>query len=286
MTYLTIFVVAVALMLQNVWKQVFGERSKNGTVIFSAGISLFALVFFVAVNRNWSVEPRMLPYALGFSLCYLSATLFAVLAIGAGSLAKTSLILSYSLLVPGLYGILCLDEPISAFLVVGLVLLAVSLFLVNYKKERDAQRVSWRWILYVVLAFLGNGLCSTVQKAEQLRFGTEGQELFMVISLGFCTVFLLVTSLFFKSERRNYRAIAKAGWWLAMLCGLVNGLVNYLILYLNPRVPSSVLFPLVSGGSMILVLLWALLIKKERFSVSQTVGFGVGVLSIVLLNIG
>lgn len=286
MVYLTIFEVAVALMLQNVLKQIFGDRLKHGTILFSAIISAFALLFFLAVNRDWNLDIRIMPYAIGFGISYLFATVFAVLAIGSGSLAKTSLILSYSLLIPGFYGILFLEEPITCFLIIGLCLLAVSLFLINYKKEQTSQKASWRWILYVLLAFWGNGLCSVVQKAEQTNLGTDGQNLFMIFALAFCTFSLLVSSLFFKRERENFLSVIRKGWWLAGLCGILNGLVNYLVLYLNLRVPSSVLFPLVSGGSMILILLWAFIFKKERFSVCQSVGFAIGIASIVILNIG
>lgn len=286
MIYLTIIAVAVALMLQNVLKQAFKDRSTHGTVLFSAVISAFALLFFVAVNREWKPDARILPYGAGFGICYLFATVFAVLAIGTGSLAKTSLILSYSLLIPGFYGILFLGEPVSCFLVIGLCLLAVSLFLINYQKEQTPQTVSWQWILYVLLAFFGNGLCSVVQKAEQTNLGEGGQNLFMIFALFFCTVSLFVASFFFRKERGTGLPAMRSGWWLAGLCGILNGLVNYLVLYLNPRVPSSILFPLVSGGSMILVLLWSLFVKKERFSARQTVGFVIGIASIVILNIG
>lgn len=286
MVYLTIFEVAVALMLQNVLKQIFGDRLKHGTILFSAIISAFALLFFLAVNREWKLDIRIVPYAVGFGISYLFATVFAVLAIGSGSLAKTSLILSYSLLIPGFYGILFLGEGITCFLIIGLCLLALSMFLINYKKEQSAQKVSWRWILYVLLAFWGNGLCSVIQKEEQTNLGTDGQNLFMILALAFCTLSLLVSSIFFKNERENRALVIRKGWWLAGLCGILNGLVNYLILYLNPRVPSSVLFPLVSGGSMILILLWAFFFKKERFSVRQSVGFAIGIASIVILNIG
>ncbi len=64
-----------------------------------------------------------------------------------------------------------------------------------------------------------------------------------------------------------------------------NGLVNLLVLYLNGRMSASILFPLISGGSMVLILLWSLLVRKERFSARQTVGFLLGILSIVLLNL-
>lgn len=286
MIYLTIIAVAVALMLQNVLKQIFKDRSRHGTVLFSAVISAFALLFFLAVNREWK------PGCPNVAVCDRVWCLLSFrngfcgacnrLRFSCKNFADPVLFASDS-------GFL--RNPVfggAGFLLSGdrLCLLAVSLFLINYQKEQTPQTVSWRWILYVLLAFFGNGLCSVIQKAEQTDLGEGGQNLFMIFALTFCTVSLLISSSFFKKERGNALNAVRGGWWLAGLCGILNGLVNYWVLYLNPRIPSSILFPLVSGGSMILILLWSFLVKKERFSARQTVGFVIGIASIVILNIG
>lgn len=285
MQYIFLAVTAVALMFQNVFKQEFDRRTKNGAMFFSGMISLFAMLFFLAVNRNWAYDIGTLPYSAGFALSYLCATLFALLAIRNGSLAKTALILSYSLLIPTLYGILFLGEPVSVKMGIGSAFLILSLFLINYEKEAAARKVTWRWILCVTLAFIGNGMCSVIQKAEQIAHPQGGGNLFMIVALAISAVLLLGIPVLLPWERRNIPSALASGWWLALLCGGANGLVNLLVLYLNGRMSASILFPLISGGSMVLILLWSLLIRKERFSVRQTAGFLSGILSIVLLNL-
>ena len=52
-----------------------------------------------------------------------------------GSMTLTSLIVSYSVIIPCIYGIVFLKEPISICFVIGLLLLAISLFLVNKGKS-------------------------------------------------------------------------------------------------------------------------------------------------------
>lgn len=285
MQYILLAVTATALMFQNVFKQEFDRRTKNGAMFFSGLISLFAMLFFLAVNRDWAYDNGTLPYSAGFALSYLCATLFAVLAIRNGSLAKTALILSYSLLIPTLYGILFLGEPISVTMGIGSPCLVLSLFLINYEKETDARKVTWRWVFSVTMAFIGNGMCSVIQKAEQIAHPQGGANLFMIVALAISAVLLLGIPILVPRERRNIPVVLASGWWLALLCGGANGLVNLLVLYLNGRMSASILFPLISGGSMVLILLWSLLVRKERFSARQTVGFLLGILSIVLLNL-
>ena len=289
MVYVLLGIAALAVTCQDIFKQKYNSRCNGGVFFFSGMISLFAMLFFMAVNRDWSYRAELLLPSVGFALSYATATVCAVLAIRCGSLAKTTLIVSCSLLIPSFYGMVALKEPISVTLVIGTVLLLVALFLINYRKqakgERKTKGASWKWAIFVVLAFVGNGMCSTVQKAEQLYFGEEGKNMFMIVALGFVVVILLTLSFCLREERTAMKETLRRGWLWALLCGLMNGLTNYLVIYLNPRLPASVLFPVISGGSLTLVFLYSTLIRKEKFSPRQYVGFLVGVVSIVLLNL-
>lgn len=246
-------------------------------------IALCAMVFFVAITRDWSYSlPQLLPSA-AFAVCYASATLFAVLAIKHGSLAKTTLIMSCSLLIPSFYGMLFLKEPVSATLVIGIILLVVALIMINY--EKDPAPATVKWAIFAFLAFVGNGMCSTVQKIEQNTYGDSGKNVFMIVALGLVAVIMFTMSAFSKDERENCKDIVGKGWIWAALCGVFNGLCNFLVLYLNPRIPASVLFPVISGGSVVMVFIYAILIQKEKFNARQKIGYALGVLSIVLLNL-
>lgn len=307
MTILCLIGAVLSGTAQNILKKAFGKRCRGGTFFFSAVTALFALAVFLAVNRSRHYDPAVLPYASGFAASYICATVFALLAIRYGSLAKTSLILSYSLLVPCAYGILFLGEPVTPSLLIGLAALGLSLFLIRgpAEKEKTPPPVNdtrkdvpqpqneklparagrpWLWLTFVLLAFAGNGLCSTVQKAEGLALGSDGTHLFMITALGISAAVMLALSLFSPEERGRFGTLCRRGFWLGALCGILNGVTNVLVIFLNPQVPASVLFPLIGGGGMVLVFLWSCLFEKETFTVRQIVGFILGVLSIVLLN--
>ena len=282
-SYVVLGITALTVTCQDVLKKKFNQRCDTGAFLFGGMISLFAMIFFIAVNRDWNYDSRQLLYSSLFAVAYAVTTMCAVLAIKYGSLAKTSLIVSCSLLVPSVYGMLFLNEPIGPALILGTLLLVVSLVLINYEKE--PTRVTLKWFLLVGIAFIGNGMCSVVQKLEQLRFGSTGQNLFMIVALAMVTLMLVTLSFTSVEERARRAEIIKRGAMFAIPCGLFNGLCNFLVLYLNPRLPASVMFPVISAGSVVLVFLYATLVQHEKFNFKQKIGYALGVVAIVLLNL-
>ncbi len=77
----------------------------------------------------------------------------------------------------------------------------------------------------------------------------------------------------------------KAGWKEAILCGLANAIVNMLVMVLSGTMPASLLFPLISGGGILITHLVARFYYKEKLSKIQTLGFVIGLASVILLNI-
>lgn len=283
MEYAILCLVALTSTVQGIFKQKYTDRNPGGICFFSGMTVFFAMLFFLAVNRDFGYSRALLVPSLGFAVSYATATVFGVLAIRCGSLAKTTLILACSLLLPTFYGVICLGEPVHATMVAGVILLLVSLVLIHYEKEKGAQKVTFRWVLYVSLAFLGNGMCSIVQKAKQLYLGEAGNNMFMIVALGVVAVILFAFSA--VSERQEVVGSLRQGWLLALLCGIANGVTNYFVIYLNPHLPASVMFPVISAGGMVLIFLYSVFVRKEKFSLRQKIGFLLGTASIVLLNL-
>ena len=286
MVYVLLGLTSMFITSQEILKKKYNQKSDSGIYLFSAMIALFSMLFFVITNRNWVFTPILLLPALGFGVCYAVATVCGIFAIRCGSLAKTTLVLSFSLLIPTFYGMLVLRENIGPALIPGLLLLACSLFLTNYEKEETQQPISLRWVIFVSLAFVGNGTCTTVQKAAQVYIPADQQNQngYMIMALGFVVVVMLLLSLC-TAERKQMRETIRLGGLLAMPCGLMNGAVNYLVIYLNPRLDASILFPVLSGAGLIFVFLYSVLICHEKFNTRQYVGFGLGLLSVILLNL-
>ncbi len=284
------FILAAATLtstVQSIFKKKFNECCNGSAYFFSAMTSFCAMLFFISVNRDPYYSAELLLPSAAFAISYAAATVFSVLAILHGPLAKTSLILSCSLLIPSFYGIIVLHDPVAPTLLPGIAVLIAALVCVNHLKKTDEnnKKITFKWLLFVTLSFVGNGMCSTVQKAKQQVYGNEGNNMFMIVALAMVVSILVCAALGFKNQRAVIKDTMKRGWCLALLCGAANGLTNYFVIYLNPRIPASVLFPVISGGGLVLIFLWSVLVKREKFTPVQYVGYALGVVSIILLNL-
>ncbi len=287
MNYFLLFLTALFIIFQKVCQDRYNAKRDSGVFFFSGMISFFAMCFFMAVNRNWVWSNELIIPAIAFGLSYAAATVFVVLAIKCGSLAKTTLITSYSLLVPAFAGLIVLREPIGVPMLVGMVLLVLSLWLTNYRKtapDAPKEKITAKWVIFVLLGFIGNGMCSTVQKLTPHFLGADvNQNLYMIVALGLSSAVLITAS--FLTKETDLKATLRVGAPLSLFCGLFNGAVNYLAIYLNQFIPASVMFPVLSAGEIILIVPYALLVRREKFTAVQWVGFGVGVASVILLNL-
>lgn len=294
MVYVLLLLTVFFASYQNILKKEFSKRCSGGTYTFTGMVCLAALIVFLIVNRDFQLTLPLVLYSIAFSVAYAAASVCMVLAIRYGSLATTSLVISYSLLVPAVYGIVFLNDPITPFMIVGFVLLVISLFLTNYvpksaknetPDEGSKKSTLLLWLIFLVISFVGNGMCSTIQKMEQVALGEEAQaNLFMIIALAINTVFMFVMALC-TEKPKAVATVCKKTWWIAAICGIFNGLTNYLVLVLNEKLPPSVLFPVISAGGIVFVFLYAMLVYREKFKPMQIIGFVLGVGSIILLNL-
>jgi len=280
-TIYLVFVIA-ALSLQSIVKKPYTMKTADkGVYCFNAIVSLVAMLFFLLTGKELSFSLGVLPYSFGFAVSYATTSVFSLMAISCGSLSLTSLFSSYSLMIPTFYGLIFLKDPVSIGLIPGLILLVISLLLVN-KKSGDS-RISLKWLLYVFLAFAGNGMCSTFQKMQQVAYNGACKNEFMVMALSMVCV--VMTVLAFTTARKEIGTCIKAGWHLAILCGLMNAIVNLLVMILANRMPISLMYPLISAGGIVLTYLVSRFLYKETLTKIQFLGFVVGVGSIILLNI-
>lgn len=280
---LTIFGVSI----QSVSIKAYGNKTgAKGRFIYLAISRLAGVIFLICTAGKLCFKPDIIPYAVIFGIFYSVCAVFSFLSINSGPLTLTSLITSYSLMLPTAYGLIFLDDPISGGFVPGFILLLISLMLINKKSDNSGVKITPKWILFVLITFLANGGCSIIQTIQRNAFkNVDGmyRNEFMIIAFALFVVVISVLSL--CTERKEIAFCAKKGWFLAIICGIANTVVNLLTMVLQSYIPVSVLFPLVSGGGLILTYFLSRFIYKEKLSVVQNIGFILGVFSVIFLNI-
>jgi len=291
---LYIILIIIGISAQSVLKKGYSKKSEGqGVFVFSAVSVLTACLFFVFESGfKFNYNPEILPYAIGFAAAYCAATLFGFLAILTGPLSLTSLATSYSLLIPTFWGIIFDGDETSVWLYLGLLLLAASLVFINLKDKPKGNgaggtegevKITLKWAIFVLIALVTNGACSTIQPAQSRIFEGKYDSIFMIIALAI--VFVALVAFVLVKERGEITPSLKSGALFMVVCGLTNGLVNLLVMLASPLVNNSVFFPLISAGGIVLTWVISVTLYKEKLSMKQNIGLVLGIASIVFLNL-
>ncbi len=284
MNYILLALATFMVTAQNIFTKEYSRKGTNGPLIYSAMATVAALIVFVISGRfQFSFNSGLTVYALCFALAFSASLIGATVAIGCGPLSISNLIINYSLVIPALYGIIFLHEPVKLTMGIGFLLVLVSLALINIRKNEEKHR-NWnmKWVISAGIAFIGNGMCSTVQRMQQIAFQGRYKSEFMIFSLAIVAAVLFISAGF--RERKTIRLSIKAGWYLSVLYGICNGLTNLFVMILGNLVPLSLMFPVISAGSLVFSTGASIFIYKERLTMPQLLGVSLGICSVILLN--
>jgi drug/metabolite transporter (DMT)-like permease len=237
--------------------------------------TLLFLVLGLVSGFSWHFYTMLFGAIYGISLCISMHTGFKALSIG--PMALTSVIASFSLIIPFVFGIAFWNESLTGLKFIGIIFLLISILLINIKKENG---FSAKWLFYALITLLSNGICSVIQKMHQVKFPSLYKTEFMFWALLCVSIVLLIT----HNAKRNKKTPLKFSL-LGTFSGVANCLANYIVLYLSSTENASVLFPIVAIANIIAVWIIGIFFFKERLRLLQTVGLFIGVISIVLLKI-
>ena len=272
-----------ASSFQGVAQKIYLKKTNGeGTFFLGAIVSAVSAVFFICtLSDTWHIEQAVLPYSIGFAIFYAIGTIFFYLAIRYGSLVLSALVLSYSMIIPTFYGLIFLKEPSDTGFYIGLLLLMISLVFINFKKGN--MQITFPWIICIFSAVIGNGMCSVIQKMQQVRFNGAYKNEFMIIALFVVFTVLLITTLIY--ERSMIKACFIKGLPWVLSAGFCNGMINLCTILLIESMATSLMFPLRSAGGLIFTTGVSYFIFREKLSRSQLIGLVFGTIAVVFLNI-
>lgn len=145
------------------------------------------------------------------------------------------------------------------------------------------MRITWKWLVYIFLAFVGNGMCSTVQTAQQRAFDGAYKNELMVLALAIVSLTLFIIAFF--TERKALLSTARVSAPYGVICGAANGAVNLFVMMLVGMMSASLVFPLVSAGGIILTALVSIFYYREKLSKMQIAGLVLGVAAVIFMNL-
>lgn len=260
------------------------------SVGFNVRKSLLAAVFSLALAvfmGGIGFHGATVGYAVIYGVFLAVSMVSGLKALSLGSMAITSTVVSFSLVIPTLFGIIFLDEAVGILGIAAFILLALSLLLLNYKKTSNP--VSGECWFYSILTMLANGGCSVVQKLHQTAFPGKYSAEFMLFGMSAVFVLLSLVAIFSAIKNKEGESERNSTFkWTSLLgvgAGVCNGLCNYLTLSLAASENASVMFPILSAGNAVGSCLFGYLLFKERLTKLQLFSIAIGIISVVLLKL-
>ena len=267
----------------------YGKKHGAGGMFFNAIICMFAMVYFFVTDKGGlQFSTGVIIYGLINSLMYAVGFYAAYLAYRCGSFGLTRLLTSFSSIIPIFFGIIVLKEPTTALTYISLLLIFLSLFLMNYQGKtrdtlQDQQKISLKWIIFVILIIVSNALISIISKLKVDNLGTELNNEYLITCYAGASIGLFILGFIF--EKNNFKSTIKYGFTYGAAAGIFNGINNLLILVTYEYLPISFISPVRTGLGMVIAFLLSIFLYREKFTRRQLISAGIGIVAVILMNL-
>ncbi len=287
-----------AALFATIAKKYFSDKRSNNfcaTFAFNAVTSFVAVITFFTTSGFDKCSAYTLLLGLLFGLITTLQCVCNIAALSYGPLSYTTVIVSFSTIIPSLSGVLFFGEDLGVAQIIGIVLMLVS-FVLAVKSDADEKnkKANLKWLILCVVAFLANGSIGVLQKIQQASAYSDESNAFLIISFIFATILsaIFVTVFYVKnktqaakSDEKQYLP-SKANLILVLVlvvAGICMALNHKFNLYLSGVIDSAIFFPVVNGGGLVLTTVASLILFKEKLSAKQWAGIVIGIISVVFL---
>ncbi len=268
---------AVAFVMQKKYQNIAGT-SISSTLVYNALLG-FAGAIVCLLMKNFKISISL--YSVVMAMLFTIFVLFYVF-VGFKIIEKSNIsfytlfLMSGGMIVPYIWGVAFFNEELTIARIIGLIAILFAIIMCNSGAKKPEKRT----LLLGIAVFFLNGFVSVVSKTHQiskvseyvssLDFAFLTNVVKAIVCVGLIVVFRKSMSgkLFEKKPGKNFLMII-------ITASLANSLSFIFQLVGATTLPATVLYPLVTGGSIILTSLAGVIVFKEKLNVKQWVGISI-----------
>lgn len=292
MKYILMCIAIVCSVASSCFLKDFGKKVKTqgagDMFLFNAFISLIWAVllggvFILSGNTGISTETYFYGAVYGIILC---AFLFTkTFSLKAGPVSLTTLIGSCAFIIVVWYGMLCFDEKLNVFQIVGMIAVVISLTLCINPKN-SGEKLSLKWFLLTMLFLIAGGFVGIIYKCFGASDASGEIDAMMIIaSVVSAVLFVIMAFLANLFSKSGMPKLNKRAWKYVLICGVISCIYQRLNIALSAVIPSAIFFPVSNGSVVILSAICGKLFFKEKLKLIQVVGILLGLASIMVIGL-
>lgn len=235
--------------------------------LFTAILGLLLLGF----QPGFSLYSLIMAFLM--ALCCMSYCVLGFQILRSGNIASYTLFLmSGGMLLPYLFGVLFLNEQLTVFRILGVIAILVAVIL----SGSGQMKLNGKVLLLCIAVFFLNGGVSIISKCHQvtIAFPTVDSTAFVMYSgIGKCVLSAAVL-LMVRHNSGKFTFTKKSSLPFIACSALVGGLSYLLQLIGAKELPATVLYPIVTGGSIIFSAFSGKIFFKETITRRQWISIG------------
>lgn len=224
-------------------------------------------------------------YAIIIGILFIVVFLLMAYSTKVTGIARTTIAVKMSVIIPILFSILYFSEYISFLKIIGIVLAMIAVYLTVYKKKEHGitKRIA---IFMPVLLFIGSGTIDTLIKYTQATYLERDS------AIAFNSILFLIAAisgiLYTPLRKKPISGYIKVE---VLTAGFILGIINFGSLYgivmaLESNVfDSSIIFGINNIGIVVLSVVLALLLFREELTIRNKAGIVLSIITIVLLSL-
>ena len=264
-------------------------ETKNGSSYTSAlafslgssviGLPILLLCFFICNGCSFSglgVGGFTLGMAAALALVSVAANVIGIKAVSIGSVAVYTLFMMLGgMIIPFFVGAVFLGETVKVWYVIATVMLTGALILPVFDKTQGQTGQKGKFWLFIVLCsllFLLNGANSTIGNLHQRKAGARLDDVvvFTVVFLIWKYIFkILYCGVLFATCRDKGKCkllLGRDSWTMGTGFAAVHIAATLLQLYCAISVNASLMYPLVTGGTLVFTPILSRVMFKEKIN--------------------
>ena len=238
--------------------------SLKTSLAFNSLLGLFtAILFFFANGMRFDITPFSLIMATLFVLVVTSYNILGFRLLKSGSMAHYSLFLMIGgMSVPYVFGILFLKEPCTVLRTLALLLILLGVVFSNSKSHKITKS---QLLMYISVFFL-NGFSSIISKMHQINTDFKTVDALDFVILGGIVKFIIAGFLMLILKDKSTSKIGIKPLCIITLSTAFSGAAFLLQLLSASFLPATVLYPFLTGGSIIFSAIAGVVFFKDKLS--------------------
>ncbi|MBQ5770534.1 MAG: hypothetical protein IIW08_05095 [Clostridia bacterium] len=295
------------------YNDVYPGREETAPFVYNVFYGVFVSVVTLAMEGfHISASPETVLYGLLNSVVLFTYNIMVIKATGAGSYAIANLsLLAGGILIPLAQSVVFYRVPLNFMQYAGVVIMLLSFLFLNAdglftgKKDKAEKKPKKRSLfpVFCALLFLANGAYGSLFNAQQEsmkinaaqsagvsvqefdgEYDTERGEMIILTFLPTAVMGLcLVGAQNGRNTLSQFRQTKKSALYLFLCCASAALAINLLV-YVMTLVNVPVLYTVENGGVLVLSVLYATWLFKEKITPFKAVGLLLALVSLVLLG--